>query len=126
MNFLKQGHRLEMVQICIDYEKCTSLFRFEFVSIPLVHPRYKREFFRILPERAGPLTRSDKVLSGSSWSTLVVAKISPWIDLDSSDETIRKNSEKVPSVCSVHIILFYVQYKLVALWLCLLLGRNRR
>jgi hypothetical protein len=82
-------------------------FRFEFVSIPLVHPRYKREFFRILPERAGPLTRSDKVLSGSSWSTLVVAKLSPWIDLDSSDETTRKNSEKVRPR-SMHNFIFNV------------------
>ena len=60
-----------------------------------MHPRYKREFLRILPERPGPLTRSDKVLSGSNWSTLIVAKLSPWIDLDSPDETIRRNSEKV-------------------------------
>ena len=31
----------------------------------------------------------------SDWSTLVVGKISPWIDLDSNDEATRKNSEKV-------------------------------
>ena len=98
--------------------------RFEFVSVPLVHPRYKREFFRILPERPGPLTRSDKVLSGSSWSTLIVAKLSPWIDLDSSDETVKKNSEKVrlhPMHASVkqgyNIMYMYVH---VVLSLCLL------
>ena len=70
-------------------------FRFDFVSAPLVHPRYKREFLRIMPERPGPTTRSDKVLTGSDWCSLIVAKLSPWIDLDSSDEIVRRNSEKV-------------------------------
>ena len=59
--------------------KCMSR-RFEFVSVPLVHPHYKHEFFHILPERPGPLTRSDKVLSGSSWSTLIVAKLDLSVD----------------------------------------------
>ena len=71
------------------------IFRFEFVAIPLVHPRYKRESFRIMPERPGPLTRSDQVLAGSDWCNLIVAKLSPWIDLDSEDEVLRRNSEKV-------------------------------
>ena len=69
--------------------------RFDFISIPIVHPRYKREYLQDLPKRPGPLTRSDKVLSGSDWCSLVVAKLSPWIDLDSRDETVRRNSEKV-------------------------------
>lgn len=67
---------------------------FDFVTAPLVHPRFKREFFRGTPERAGPLTRSDLVIPGSEWSSLIVGKLSPWIHLDSPDQTLRKNSEK--------------------------------
>lgn len=31
----------------------------------------------------------------SDWSTLVVGKVSPWLQLDSRHEVIRRNSEKV-------------------------------
>ena len=68
---------------------------FDFISAPLVHPRYKREFFDPKFTRPGPTTRSDKVISSSDWTSLVVAKLSPWIRLDSKDETVRRNSEKV-------------------------------
>lgn len=94
----------------------TLIFRFEFVSVPLVHPRYKREFLRIMPERPGPLTRSDQVLMGSDWCNLVVAKLSPWIDLDSSDEIVRKNSEKVSSLES-HFVRFD-SVTIVRYWPC--------
>lgn len=69
--------------------------RYDFISTPLVHPRYKRHYFQDTPRRPGPLTRSDKVIKVSEWSTLVVAKLSPWIQLDSDNEVIRRNSEKV-------------------------------
>ena len=29
------------------------------------------------------------------WNSLIVGKISPWLDLDSDNETVRKNSELV-------------------------------
>ena len=63
-----------------------------------MHPRYKREFFRIIPERPGPTTRSDKVLTSAEWSSLIVAKLSPWIQLDSPSDVVRRNSEKVSGV----------------------------
>jgi len=31
----------------------------------------------------------------TDWSSLIVAKLSPWIQLDSSDPVVRRNSEKV-------------------------------
>jgi len=31
----------------------------------------------------------------SDWGSLVVGKLSPWINLDSDNEIVRKNSEKV-------------------------------
>lgn len=70
-------------------------YRFDFVVAPIIHPRYRREYFGATPPRPGPLTRSDKVIKVSEWSSLIVAKLSPWIQLDSSDEVVRRSSEKV-------------------------------
>ncbi|GFQ03706.1 protein arginine n-methyltransferase 1.5 [Phtheirospermum japonicum] len=42
-----------------------------------------------------PFAGSDLVLSPSQWSSHVVGKISSWLDLDSEDETLRKDSEVV-------------------------------
>ncbi|XP_013381204.1 protein arginine N-methyltransferase 5 [Lingula anatina] len=68
---------------------------FDFVCIPMVHPRYKREFIEGgAKSRQGPLTRSDLLLTSTDWGSLIVGKISPWIDLDSEVESTRKNSEK--------------------------------
>lgn len=40
-------------------------FRFDFVCLPIVNPRYKREFIHgPAKNRHGPLSRSDLVLSG--------------------------------------------------------------
>lgn len=80
---------------------CTTLIcivlniRFDFVVTPLVHPRYTREYLGATPPHPGPLTRSDKVIKVSEWGTLIVAKLSPWIQLDSENDVIRRNSEKV-------------------------------
>ena len=67
---------------------------FDFVCVPIVHPRYEREM--ILPAgRSSPLTRSDLTLASSEWTTVVVGKLSPWLNLDSDVAHIRRNSEKV-------------------------------
>lgn len=71
-----------------------SFFRFEFVQIPLFHPLFKRDHPSIVP-RSGPPTRSDTVLTGNDWATLVVAKLSPWLQLESRDPNIRRLSEDV-------------------------------
>lgn len=65
------------------------------MAVPLVHPRYKREYLRVCSQHPGPLTRSDKVIKVSEWNTLIVTKLSPWIQLDSKDDIVRRNSEKV-------------------------------
>ena len=69
-------------------------FRFEFVQIPLFHPLFKRDHPSVVP-RTGPPTRSDTVLTGNDWATLVVAKLSPWLQLESRDPDIRRLSEDV-------------------------------
>ena len=71
---------------------------FDFVCIPIFHPRYERSWHsdaRPVIERSDPPTRSDLLLPTSDWTNLVVGKLSPWIELDSPQESIRKNSEKV-------------------------------
>ncbi len=75
---------------------------FDFIASPIVHPRFKREFFRAV-KRQSPVTRSDKVIKVSDWSSLVVAKLSPWIQLDSNDPVARRNSEKVKFVITLEV-----------------------
>uniref|UniRef100_A0A8V5GG38 Protein arginine N-methyltransferase 5 n=1 Tax=Melopsittacus undulatus TaxID=13146 RepID=A0A8V5GG38_MELUD len=69
--------------------------RFDFLCLPLFHPRHRREFQREpARSRAGPHTRSDLLLSGRDWNTLIVGKLSPWIRPDSPLEHVRRNSEE--------------------------------
>lgn len=90
--------------------------RFDFIVTPLIHPRYKKEYFGFSSERPGPVTRSDKVLTGSEWGSYVVGKVSPWLQLDSALEDVRMNSAKVTSstsklVQNVHTCFFlFIQY----------------
>ncbi|KAK6176914.1 hypothetical protein SNE40_015120 [Patella caerulea] len=67
---------------------------FDFICLPIVNPRFRREFI-VGPakKRSGALTRSDMSLSSQDWTSLVVGKISPWLQVDSEHEIIRKNSE---------------------------------
>uniref|UniRef100_A0A3P8X235 Protein arginine N-methyltransferase 5 n=1 Tax=Cynoglossus semilaevis TaxID=244447 RepID=A0A3P8X235_CYNSE len=67
---------------------------FDFLCMPLFHPRFKREFeLEPAKSRAGAQTRSDLLLCGRDWNTLIVGKLSPWIDADSEIQTERRNSE---------------------------------
>ncbi|KAH9502616.1 Protein arginine N-methyltransferase 5 [Bulinus truncatus] len=67
---------------------------YDFVCLPLVHPRFKREFIGgPAKNRKCALTRSDMCLSSQDWNSLVVGKTSPWLHLDSDHYHTRKNSE---------------------------------
>ncbi|XP_068777944.1 protein arginine N-methyltransferase 5 isoform X2 [Struthio camelus] len=67
---------------------------FDFLCMPVFHPRYRREFtLEPARSRPGPQTRSDLLLSGRDWNTLIVGKLSPWIRPDSPLEHVRRNSE---------------------------------
>ncbi|CAM9492940.1 unnamed protein product, partial [Ectocarpus sp. 12 AP-2014] len=59
---------------------------FDFVAIPLVHPRFKRDALGVSSRREDPLTRSDFLLDSRQWSSLIVGKISEWLDMDSPCE----------------------------------------
>ncbi|XP_072885163.1 protein arginine N-methyltransferase 5-like [Hemitrygon akajei] len=68
---------------------------FDFLCMPIVHPRFRREFCAgPAKDRPAALTRSDLLLSGRDWNTLIVGKLSPWIQADSEDEQVRRNSEE--------------------------------
>ncbi|PNF42601.1 Protein arginine N-methyltransferase 5 [Cryptotermes secundus] len=68
---------------------------YDFTCFPIVHPRFKREFISgKSKERPGAFTRSDLILAGSDWNNLIVGKLSPYIDVDSEDPVVRKESEE--------------------------------
>uniref|UniRef100_A0A3P9H1A5 Protein arginine N-methyltransferase 5 n=3 Tax=Oryzias TaxID=8089 RepID=A0A3P9H1A5_ORYLA len=68
---------------------------FDFLCMPLFHPRFAREFeLEPAKSRPGAQTRSDLLLCGRDWGTLIVGKLSPWICADSEIETERRNSEE--------------------------------
>ncbi|KAK4490880.1 hypothetical protein RD792_001595 [Penstemon davidsonii] len=68
---------------------------FDFLLATLMNPDYRPSLLGDDTSRshALPFAGSDLVLSPSQWNSHVVGKISSWIDLDSEDETIRKDSE---------------------------------
>lgn len=66
---------------------------YDFICTPIANPRFKRDLVSTDgPKRPGAFTRTDLLLPGSDWSSLVVGKISPWIDVDSSNKMTRNNS----------------------------------
>lgn len=68
-------------------------YKYDYIIVPLVHPRYKREFISGPPkDRTDPFTRPDMILCNSDWSALIVGKISSYIDVDSPVPNIAKNS----------------------------------
>ncbi|EFA85493.1 protein arginine methyltransferase [Heterostelium album PN500] len=60
---------------------------FDFLAVPIAHPRNKRDI-----RLDQPFTRSDLLLESSQWKSVIVAKLSPWLHVDSLDITIRKTS----------------------------------
>jgi len=50
----------ENVPYCLNI--CIHVPRFDFICVPICHPRYRREFLDPVPNRSGAFTRSDLVL----------------------------------------------------------------
>uniref|UniRef100_A0A4W5KMC8 Protein arginine N-methyltransferase 5 n=1 Tax=Hucho hucho TaxID=62062 RepID=A0A4W5KMC8_9TELE len=88
------GRDLNCVPEVADTLAAVAKLGFDFLCMPLFHPRFRREF-ELDPAkvRSGAHTRSDLLLCGRDWNTLVVGKLSPWIETDSEVETERRNSE---------------------------------
>ena len=66
---------------------------FDFVATPLAHPRFRRDASGVSDARCDAFTRSDLELTSSQWTTMVVGKVSRWLDLDSACERVRVASE---------------------------------
>lgn len=67
---------------------------YHFISIPFIHPRYRRELLRgKAKDRNEPTTRSDLVLASQDWNRLIVGKFSDYFEVDSEIEYVRKHSE---------------------------------
>uniref|UniRef100_A0A673XIP9 Protein arginine N-methyltransferase 5 n=1 Tax=Salmo trutta TaxID=8032 RepID=A0A673XIP9_SALTR len=88
------GRDLSCVPEVADTLAAVAKLGFDFLCMPLFHPRFRREF-ELDPAkvRSGAHTRSDLLLCGRDWNTLVVGKLSSWIETDSEVETERRNSE---------------------------------
>lgn len=80
--------------LAIPLEQSALQCGFDFVMAPLVHPRYRRPAPSTLPRGAfqPPFTRSDLLLTSSQWSGQVVGKVSPWIDCDSANAALARDS----------------------------------
>ena len=54
---------------------------FDFITVPLVHPRHRRDAASvgISKARAGAFTRSDLLMPSSSWTRSVVGRVSAWL-----------------------------------------------
>jgi protein arginine N-methyltransferase 5 len=93
MENLSCGVELTAVPDIVQALDDAKMEGFDFVALPIAHPRYSRDFTGLV-DRMDAWTRSDILLNSGVWSNVVVGKISPWIDLDSPDPDIRFNSRK--------------------------------
>ncbi|MGH0132275.1 UNVERIFIED_CONTAM: hypothetical protein FKN15_033916 [Acipenser sinensis] len=91
---VSSGRDLSSVPEVGDTLGAIARLGFDFLCMPIFHPRFGREFCdEPAQSRPGAHTRSDLLLSGRDWNTLIVGKLSHWIQADSEVKTIRKNSE---------------------------------
>uniref|UniRef100_A0AAY5EXN2 Protein arginine N-methyltransferase 5 n=1 Tax=Electrophorus electricus TaxID=8005 RepID=A0AAY5EXN2_ELEEL len=88
------GRDISCIPEVADTLAAVAKLGFDFLCMPLFHPRFRREF-ELEPAKARPgaQTRSDLLLCGRDWNTLIVGKLSPWIEADSELTTERRNSE---------------------------------
>ncbi|XP_063079914.1 protein arginine N-methyltransferase 5 [Engraulis encrasicolus] len=95
MSKVSCGRDLDCVPEVTDTVAAVAKYGFDFLCMPIFHPRFKRESeLEPVKSRPGAKTRSDLLLSAREWNTLTVGKLSPWIDVDSELTTVRNNSEQ--------------------------------
>lgn len=76
------------LQACLTeaLESCYS-----FIVSPIVHPRFRHNCSN--SDRVGGFTRSDMVLSPQDWTSRVVGKLSPHLNVDSASPVARQRHE---------------------------------
>lgn len=75
-----------------DLQSClTEAMRcsYSFIVTPVVHPRFRRHHIRGHGSIGG-FTRSDMIMSPQDWATRLVAKISPYLEVDSQSPVVRQ------------------------------------
>ncbi|XP_072169677.1 protein arginine N-methyltransferase 5-like [Diadema setosum] len=89
------GRCLSCVPDISNSMQLASYGGFDFVALPIVHPRFKREFVEgKAKDRIAPFARSDLLLPSQDWSSLVVGKLSAWLQPDSENAVVRLNSQE--------------------------------
>lgn len=73
---------------------------FDFIAVPLVHPRNRRDVTGTSKARESAFTKSDLLLQSSNWTRSVVGKVSEWlwpgiesVGQNGEMSAIRRNSE---------------------------------
>ncbi|XP_026725879.1 protein arginine N-methyltransferase 5 [Trichoplusia ni] len=77
-----------------DLQAClTEALRcnYSFIVSPIVHPRFRRPCS--VAGKVGGFTRSDMILSPQDWTSRMVGKLSPYLDVDSSSPIVRQRHE---------------------------------
>lgn len=62
---------------------------YSFIVTPIIHPRFSRHHCSHA-DRVGGFTRSDMVLSPQDWTSRVVGKLSPHLNVDSVSPIVRQ------------------------------------
>jgi protein arginine N-methyltransferase 5 len=62
-------------------------------AVNIVNPKYKRALKNI--NEIVPFKREDIVVQTTGWAKYIIGKISEWLDFDSTDNTVRVNSELI-------------------------------
>ncbi|XP_063627348.1 protein arginine N-methyltransferase 5 [Cydia splendana] len=65
---------------------------YSFIVTPVVHPRFRRHHIAD-GTRVGGFTRSDMILSPQDWTSRIVGRLSPYLNVDSPNEVVRQRHE---------------------------------
>lgn len=78
-----------------DLEAClTETLRsyYSFMVCPIVHPRFRRHYVSGAG-CIGGFTRSDMIISPQDWTSRMVVKLSPYLNVDSKSPIVQKRHE---------------------------------
>ncbi|XP_063539976.1 protein arginine N-methyltransferase 5 [Cydia strobilella] len=65
---------------------------YSFIVTPVVHPRFRRHHIAD-GNRVGGFTRSDMILSPQDWTSRIVGRLSPYLNVDSPNDVVRQRHE---------------------------------
>lgn len=72
-----------------------SATNLNFVSVPLFHPRFRRDAHGISDKRMGCRARSEFAIDYNEWTSFVIGNMSNWIQINNVHERTRITAEKV-------------------------------